>query len=55
MRAELAGATVTGPAVDVARVAAAADDLRAAGHVLGELAFAPDEDQQLSVAVTLPE
>ncbi|HYN74702.1 MAG TPA: class I tRNA ligase family protein, partial [Candidatus Limnocylindria bacterium] len=53
MRAELESATVTGPPAEVARVEAGAEDLRAAGRVLGDLAFTPDERGPLSVAVTL--
>ena len=54
MRAELDSALVVGPAVEVARVEASADDLRAAGNVLGALTFTPDEASPLTVAVTLP-
>ncbi len=54
MRAELDSARVAGPADEVARVEAAADDLRAAGNVLGALTFDPDETGSLTVAVALP-
>ena len=54
MRAELDSALVVGPAVEVARVEASADDLRAAGNVLGALTFTPDEGSPLTVSVTLP-
>ncbi len=54
MRAELAAATVSGPEAEVTSVEAAAEDLRAAGHVLGALVFVPDDTPQLTVTVTLP-
>ncbi len=49
MRAELSRADVRGPAAQVALAQAAADDLRAAGKVAGELAFTPTGDAELTV------
>ncbi|MGH3509245.1 MAG: valine--tRNA ligase, partial [Nocardioidaceae bacterium] len=43
MRAELATVTVRGPADAVARAELAADDLRAAGNITGELVFTPSD------------
>ncbi len=54
MRADLDQVSVTGPAADVARVQLAAEDLRAAGHVVGDLVFDGDDSATLSVAVALP-
>ena len=44
MRTELVRADVTGPAEAVAQAERAADDLRAAGRVTGELTFTPSSD-----------
>ena len=49
MRTELTRATVTGPADLVALAERAADDLRAAGKITGELAFAPGSGPDLTV------
>jgi valyl-tRNA synthetase len=44
MRAELGRVEITGPADQVAGVASAAEDLRAAGKIAGELVFTSDPD-----------
>jgi valyl-tRNA synthetase len=53
MRAELAWATVSGPAEQVALVERAAEDLRAAGRVTGELRFLADDAPEITVAAEL--
>jgi valyl-tRNA synthetase len=52
MRADIASATVRGPAGDVDTVRLAARDLQSAGRV-GELTFLPNGDSPLAVEVTL--
>jgi valyl-tRNA synthetase len=49
MRTELSAVHVTGPAAAVAFAELAADDLRAAGNVTGELAFTTTEEPDLRV------
>ncbi len=49
MRHELVHAEVRGPAAAVASARAAAEDLRAAGKVTGELAFTPSDDAEVRV------
>jgi valyl-tRNA synthetase len=49
MRTELSAVHVTGPATAVAFAELAAEDLRAAGNVTGELAFTSTEDPDLRV------
>jgi valyl-tRNA synthetase len=53
MRTALSSVTVSGPAEDVARAELAADDLRAAGNVTGDLVFAPSDDPDLTVSAIL--
>jgi valyl-tRNA synthetase len=53
MRTELQGATVTGPAEAVRLAERAAEDLRAAGRITGDLAFEPGETAEVSVAAVL--
>jgi valyl-tRNA synthetase len=53
MRTELSSATVTGPAAAVALAREAADDLRAAGKVTGELAFAEGDGSELRVTAEI--
>ncbi len=48
MRTELVRANVTGPAEAVALAQEAADDLRAAGRVTGELTFTPSSDTSVT-------
>ena len=56
MRAPLARVEVTGPAALVDAAAAAADDLRRAGHVQGDLVFTPSADAtEISVVAELAE
>jgi valyl-tRNA synthetase len=50
MRHELTRAEVRGPGALVASAQAAADDLRAAGKVVGELVFTPSDDGEVTVA-----
>jgi valyl-tRNA synthetase len=45
MRAALSSVTVTGPAAAVALAEQAAEDLRAAGNITGDLAFTPGEGE----------
>jgi valyl-tRNA synthetase len=52
MRTEVARATVRGPADQLRLAEQAADDLRAAGRITGELSFA-EADADLTVDVTL--
>jgi valyl-tRNA synthetase len=49
MRTELSRATVTGPADAVGLAQRAADDLRAAGKITGELVFAPGDGTEITV------
>ncbi len=49
MRTELSRATVTGPAEAVALAEQAADDLKAAGKVTGDLVFTPGESAEITV------
>src|SRR3954471_6565081 len=49
MRTELLRATVTGPADAVALAEQAADDLRAAGKVTGDLLFSPGDQAEITV------
>jgi len=49
MRAELATVAVTGPAVELDLARQAADDLRAAGNVVGELRFTAADGDQIRV------
>ncbi len=49
MRTELVRANVTGPAEAVASAERAADDLRAAGRVTGELTFTPSSAESITV------
>ncbi|MGZ4467023.1 MAG: valine--tRNA ligase [Nocardioidaceae bacterium] len=51
MRTELARATVSGPAAALALAERAAGDLRAAGRVVGELTFAPVDDESAPITV----
>ena len=54
MRAPLSRVEVTGPAALVEAAASAADDLRRAGHVQGDLVFTPSDDAtEISVAAEL--
>jgi hypothetical protein len=53
MRTELSSATVTGPAAAVALARQGADDLTAAGKVLGELTFTEDEGSELRVTAEI--
>jgi valyl-tRNA synthetase len=56
MRAPLARVEVTGPPVLVEAASAAADDLRRAGHVRGELVFTPTDDAtEITVAAEFAE
>ena len=49
MRTELSRATVHGPAADVALARQAAEDLKAAGKVVGELAFEAGDGPEVTV------
>ena len=49
MRTELSRATVSGPADAVALAEQAADDLKAAGKVTGDLVFTPAESTEITV------
>jgi valyl-tRNA synthetase len=49
MRTELSRARITGPAAAVALVERAADDLRSAGRVTGDLRFAADDADEITV------
>ena len=49
MRTELTSATVAGPEARVQLAAQAADDLKAAGKIVGELTFRPTDDAELTV------
>jgi valyl-tRNA synthetase len=53
MRTELARATVTGPAEALALAEQAADDLRASGRIVGDLAFTPDGSTEIAVDAEL--
>ncbi len=55
MRAELSRVEVTGPAALVSAAELAADDLRAAGKITGDLVFTSTEATELSVAAELAE
>ena len=56
MRAPLARVEVTGPEALVEAAAAAADDLRRAGHVQGDLVFTPADDAtEITVSAELAE
>jgi valyl-tRNA synthetase len=56
MRAPLARVEVTGPLALVEAAAAAAEDLRRAGHVTGDLLFTPADDvTEISVSADLAE
>jgi hypothetical protein len=46
---------VSGPAALVEAASAAADDLRRAGHVQGDLLFTPTDATELTVAADLAE
>jgi valyl-tRNA synthetase len=48
MRTELVRVDVSGPADAVALAQKAADDLRAAGRITGELTFTPSSDESVS-------
>jgi valyl-tRNA synthetase len=49
MRTELTRATVSGPATAMALAEQAADDLRAAGKITGDLTFTPDDATEINV------
>ena len=49
MRTELASVAVTGPAESLELVERAADDLRAAGNIVGDLTFTPSDTADISV------
>jgi valyl-tRNA synthetase len=53
MRTELARATITGPPEALALAAEAAEDLRASGRVVGELAFTPGGSTEIAVDAEL--
>jgi valyl-tRNA synthetase len=53
MRAEVASVSVTGPAADLELAERAAEDLRAAGNVVGELVFTPTDEAEIQVAARL--
>ena len=53
MRTEVSRAVVSGPAERIALVERAADDLRAAGRITGELAFEPADTDAVTVDVSL--
>ncbi len=53
MRAPLARVEISGPQALVEAAAAAADDLRRAGHVQGDLVFTPTDAPELTVATEL--
>jgi valyl-tRNA synthetase len=53
MRSELARATVRGPERSLALAEQAADDLRASGRIVGELAFTPDASSEIAVDAEL--
>jgi hypothetical protein len=53
MRTELASAVVTGSAGDVALAAQAAEDLRAAGKITGELSFVEGPSSDLTVEAVI--
>ena len=53
MRTELSKVTVSGPAEALALAEQAADDLRAAGNVVGELAFEPGTGSEITVAAEI--
>ena len=56
MKAELSRVEITGPPALLAGVESAADDLRRAGKITGDLVFTPDENaQELSVSAELAE
>jgi valyl-tRNA synthetase len=55
MRTELTSVTVTGPAASLALAEQAADDLRAAGKIVGDLTFTATDDTEIAVdAVIAP-
>jgi valyl-tRNA synthetase len=49
MRAELAHVEVSGPSAQLAHAERAADDLRAAGKIVGELRFTPTDAEEITV------
>jgi valyl-tRNA synthetase len=53
MRTELTSATVTGPARQVALAEQAAEDLRAAGKIVGELTFTGTDHPELTVSAEI--
>jgi valyl-tRNA synthetase len=53
MRAQLSRVEISGPAAMVAAAELAADDLRAAGKITGELVFTPSDGTEISVAAEL--
>ncbi len=53
MRTELASATVSGPADQLALAEQAAEDLRAAGKITGGLTFDPTGDAELTVSAEI--
>jgi len=53
MRAELARVEIAGPEVLVRAAELAADDLRSAGKIVGDLVFTADESAEISVAAEL--
>jgi valyl-tRNA synthetase len=53
MRTELSGAVVSGPAEAVRLAEQAADDLRAAGKIVGELTFTPNDATDITVDAEL--
>jgi valyl-tRNA synthetase len=53
MRTELTRATVSGPADALRLAERAAEDLKAAGKITGELTFAPAEHTEITVDAEL--
>ena len=53
MRTALSSVTVSGPAEQLKAAERAADDLRAAGNVVGELAFEPGTGSEITVAAEI--
>ena len=53
MRAELARVEISGPEAAVTAAGLAADDLRSAGKIVGELVFTATDDHDISVVAEL--
>jgi hypothetical protein len=53
MRTELSAVTVTGPAEALRLAEQAADDLRAAGNVVGDLRFDADGSSEITVVAEI--